>query len=303
MVDVVNGGGYVAFGQTDDVANHRDDIRPGERNIANTYVDAEFSVQFEASHTRQIVPAHIVVNAAQQVARAFQRGRVAGANLLVDVEESGVFVLRGVGFQRSGYVAAHVEQFQHFGLGGDDVVGLFLLNPLVRQRDNLTIDTLEVRDGEFTDHVFGFRLLDDNPCSEQLKDLGVGSGLERQLVHLNVRAEVGLLRLLDGFGRDEGTPLDDNLAGCGIGHANGGREALRGFPGDLGDAGEFRILHEVQGAKQRGDGELLGLANANGDDVGRFRFDVGPGAFTRDDRGVIKGPAGIVNIVPEVDPR
>src|SRR4051794_14458720 len=93
VVDVVGLEAGVTAMQPDDVVDGRDDVLLGERALRQRQLDPELLVDLVATDLRQVVALLVEVEVVEQRLRGVARGRLARAQLAVDVDQR--LVLRG----------------------------------------------------------------------------------------------------------------------------------------------------------------------------------------------------------------
>ena len=261
MVDIV----YLALalGEVQQVLHDRDDVAAGEDMQARVHVEAELLVDHVAADAREVVLLDIEEVGAQQGLGAVENGRIAGADLAVDVQQA---LLGGMGVvvgQGHADLVGHDDDVELLAAQAQDLLGL----PLV--------DHAEVVNDDFpvlADHA-----------------------VEREVLVMGLQPRGGVLV-------PPGQRGDQVLDGHALARAEAAQNLLVGA-GRRGQRVVDVALQVVEGSQERGHRELARLGDLDADHAARRRVDLHPGPVVGDHLRRVEHAARGVDRVAEVDRR
>ena len=295
VVDVVGLLGLVASVQGEQVAKRAHDVLGGENGLGGVDVDAELLVDLVAAHLGEVIALGVEVQAVEQAAGGVDRGRLAGALALVDLDEGVLARLGDVTLERGTDDVGVAEERQDLvvGLGdaegaqehrgalttlavdGDDELAALVdleLEPGTTGRDELRavdLDAVVHLGGEV--HAGRADELGDDDTLGAVDDERAAVGHEREVAHED-ELLLDLARLLVHEAHvDEQRRLVGDVLGTALGDGVGGVTKLVLAEGDLHRAGtvlDGRGLGERLG-KTIGH-EVLERLLLDGDEVGEL---------------------------------
>jgi hypothetical protein len=287
MVDVVDLADAVL--QLDQIAHHLEDVLAAQRALLQRHLELELVVQLQAADLRQIVTLGIEEQVVEERGRGLGRGRIAGTQPPVDLQDGflriGDLILeQRVPERRPDVGVVHEQQLEARGAAAAQQLELLVGDLLVAGEQHLArLGILHVVGGDTADQLFdGDRhLLDAGLVHLAQHQLGeLAPFLDEQLVALGMPDVTGGARAAEMLGLEDLRRLaaveDDDVLAVEV-----VEEVLGGH---------------AEGAEQHGGVELPPPVDAHEEDVARIELEVDPRAAVRDDAGGVEELAAGVRL-------